>query len=108
METNVTVNLETAAKAVVYMLGSGIMGMITLKSKGMMPAGDSGMREFTGTLVKYLTDITGKEDIEVIVNNDYFMSIHIEDYEYSFMINNKGEMKEIVSTGDIFLEQIRK
>ena len=64
------------------------------------------MKEFVDTLEKYLKSITLIEDIEIIVNNDYFMGIHIEDYEYSFIINNKGEMVEVASNGDAFLEKI--
>ncbi len=106
METGVIVNLETAAKAAVYMLGTGIMGMTTLKHNGMKPTDDEGIKEFVDTLERYLKSITSKEDIEVIVNNDYFMGIHIEDYEYSFIINNKGEMVEVASNVDAFLQKI--
>ena len=106
METGVIVNLETAAKAAVYMLGSGMVGMITLKHKGIKPTDDENMKEFVDTLEKYLKSITLIEDIEIIVNNDYFMGIHIEDYEYSFIINNEGEMVEVASNGDAFLEKI--
>jgi hypothetical protein len=105
MET-VSIRKETAAKVAAYMLGSGIMGMTTLKSKGMKPTDDENMKEFVDTLEKYLKSITSIADIEIIVNNDYFMGIHIEDYEYSFIINNKGEMEEVASNGDAFLEKI--
>ena len=104
MET-VSIRKETAAKAVAYILGSGIIGMTALKSKGIKPTGDENMIEFVDTLEKYLKSITLIEDIEIIVNNDYFMGIHIEDYEYSFMVNNKGEMVEVASSGDAFLEK---
>ena len=105
MET-VSIRKETAAKAVAYMLGSGIMGMVALKSKGMKPTGDENMIEFVDTLEKYLKSITLIEDIEIIVTNYYFMGIHIEDYEYSFFINDEGEMEEVASNGDAFLEKI--
>ena len=105
MET-VSIRKETAAKAVAYMLGSGIVGMTTLKHKGIKPTGDENMLEFVDTLGKYLKSITLIEDIEIIVNNDYFMGIHIEDYEFSFFINDEGEMEEIASNGDEFLKKI--
>ena len=107
METGVIVNPETAAKAATYMLGFVIVVMTTLKHKGIKPTDDENMLEFVDTLEKYLKSITSIENIEIIVNNDYFMSIHIEDYEYSFIINNKGEMVEVASSGDAFLEKIR-
>lgn len=105
MET-VSIRKEIAAKAAAYMLGSGIMGMTALKSKGIKPTGDETMIEFVDTLEKYLKSITSIEDIEIIVNNDYFMGIHIEDYEYSVIINNEGEVVEVASNGDAFLEKI--
>ena len=106
MGTGVIVNPETAAKVAVDMLGSGIVEMAALKLKGMKPTDDETMKEFVDTLGKYLKSITLIDDIEIIVNNDYFMGIHIEDYEYAFIINNKGEMVEVASNGDAFLEKI--
>ena len=105
MET-VSIRKETAAKVAAYMLGSGIVGMTTLKHKGIKPTGDEDMLEFVDTLGKYLRSITSIEDIDIIINNYYFMGIHIESYEYSFFINDEGEMEEIESSGDEFLEKI--
>jgi hypothetical protein len=105
MET-VSIRKETAAKVAAYMLGSGIVGMTTLKHKGIKPTDDENMKEFVGTLEKYLKSITSIEDIEIIVNNDYFMGIHIEDYEYSFIINNEGEVEKVASDVYAFLEKI--
>ena len=105
MET-VSIRKETAAKAAAYMLGSGIIGMTALKSKGIKPTGDENMIEFVDTLEKYLKSITLIEDIGIIVNNYYFMGIHIEDYEFSFFINDEGEMEEVASNVDAFLEKI--
>lgn len=106
METGVIVNLETAAKVATYMLGFGIMAMTTLKQRGMKPTDDENMKEFVDTLEKYLKSITLIEDIEIIVNNDYFMGVHIEDYEYSFIINNEGEAEGVTSNAYAFLEKI--
>ena len=105
MET-VSIRKETAAKVAAYMLGSGIVGMTTLKHKGVKPTGDEDMIEFVDTLGKYLKSITLIDDIDIIVTNYYFMGIHIEDYEYSFYINDNGEMEEIASNGDEFLKKI--
>ena len=108
MKTGVLVNPETAAKVAAYMLGSGIVGMITLKHKGIKPTGDEGMIEFIDTLEKYLKGITSIEDIKIIVTNYYFMGIHIEDYEYSFYINDEGEVEEIASNVDAFLDRTKQ
>ena len=105
MET-VSIKKETAAKVAAYMLGSGIVGMTKLKQRGIKPTGDEDMLEFVDTLGKYLKAITLTEKIDIIVTNYYFMGIHIEDYEYSFIINNEGEVVEVASNGDAFLEKI--
>ena len=105
MET-VSIRKETTAKVAGYMLGFGIAAMTTLKLKGIKPTGDETMNGFVDTLEKYLKSITSIEDIGIIVNNYYFMGIHIEDYEYSFFINDEGEMEEVASNGDEFLKKI--
>ena len=105
MET-VSIIKETAAKVAAYMLGSGIVGMTKLKQRGIKPTGDEDMIEFVDTLKKYLKSITSIEDIDIIVTNYYFMGIHVGDYEYSFYINDEGEMEEIASNGDAFLERL--
>ena len=106
MKTGVIVNPETAAKVAAYMLGSGITAMTTLKHKGIKPTGDENMIEFVDTLEKYLKSITSIEDIEIVINNYYFMGVHVGDYEYAFIINNEGEVVEVASNADAFLEKI--
>ena len=36
------------------------------------------------------------------------MGIHIEDYEFSFFINDEGEMEEIASNVDAFIDRIKQ
>ena len=105
MET-VSIRKETAAKVTAYMLGFGIAGMTTLKHKGIKPTDEENTKGFVDTLEKYLKSITLIEDVKIIVTNYYFMGIHIEDYEYSFFINDEGEMENVASNGDAFLEKI--
>ena len=106
METGVIINQEIAAKMAMHALGAGILGLKNLKANYIKPSESEYIKEFTSILGLYLKSITKKDDVEVIVNDDYFMSIHIEDYEYSFMVNRNGEVVEVASNGDAFLEKI--
>ena len=103
---NVTIDVKAASEMVGYTVGMMMCTLASLSARGIVPSNEPNLPQFKETLTRYLKGITGVEDIEVVINNDYFMSIHIEEYEYSYMIDSHGQVKEISSTMDILIEKI--